>query len=156
MDRPPEPEAAEPGAPEDPALEPGFLDPESPRYQPWAEKQIFNASKEKRPLAEFLEEFGARIEALGGPDQPHWDREHNARALARFVAPAGPQHPRRHRRAGTSRGAGQAGPRQTPQAEGSSAGEGGGARSAGGGGARRRRRRGPRGRGHPAGHAPAP
>jgi hypothetical protein len=76
---------------------PEFLNPESPRYQPWAEKQISNATKEKRPLAEFLEEFDARLAAIGQRESGSWDPQHNERLLAKFSS-AGPAPSRRRRR----------------------------------------------------------
>src|SRR5487761_1442298 len=82
---------------------PEFLNPESPRYQPWAEKQITNAVKEKRPLAEFMREFDATVAAYGELASGSWDPQHQERLLARF-APArpgpAPGRRRRHRRPG--------------------------------------------------------
>ncbi|MGA8206719.1 MAG: hypothetical protein WB867_01640, partial [Candidatus Dormiibacterota bacterium] len=78
---------------------PEFLNPESPRYQPWAEKQISNATKEKRPLAEFLEEFDAKLAAIGPRDSGSWDPQHNERLLAKFSSGgAAPSRRRRRRR----------------------------------------------------------
>jgi hypothetical protein len=80
---------------------PEFLNPESPRYQPWAEKQISNAAKEKRPLAEFLAEFDARLAAIGLRESGSWDPQHNERLLARFSSGgSAPARRRRRRRSG--------------------------------------------------------
>jgi hypothetical protein len=124
---------------------PEFLNPESPRYQPWAEKQLSNATKEKRPLEEFLAEFDARLAAIGQRESGSWDPQHNERLLARFSSTSSaPARRRRRRRPGGQPSAqGQAagvevrrpGPGQ-PQAP-----AGTGAAS----GSRRRRRRRPRG-----------
>lgn len=93
---PPEP-APEVPAPGDPP--PEFLNPESPRYQPWAEKQITNAVKEKRPLPEFMAEFDARVVAYGDISSGTWDPQHQERLLARFSSPRpGGSAPRRRRR----------------------------------------------------------
>lgn len=127
---------------------PEFLNPESPRYQPWAEKQqISNATKEKRPLAEFLAEFDARLAAIGQRESGSWDPQHNERLLARF-SPGGGSAPARRRRRHRSGGrppasqsqaagvaVGQPGAAGQPQAK---AGTGGSSSS------RRRRRRRPR------------
>ncbi|MGH7610707.1 MAG: hypothetical protein ACREN4_01675 [Candidatus Dormibacteria bacterium] len=118
---------------------PEALDPESPRYQPWAEKQLTNASKEKRPLAEFLAEFEERIAAQGGVDHPRWDPERNQRALARLTGASATPRRRRRRRPGS---AAARAPRPAPSPAAKAAPE----TSAGRLGARRRRRRGGRGR----------
>jgi hypothetical protein len=133
---------------------PEFLNPESPRYQPWAEKQISNATKEKRPLAEFLEEFDARLAAIGQPESGSWDPQHNERLLAKFSS-AGPAPSRRRRRRRPSghspvQAAGIEGrrpPSAQPQAQ---------AGTTTASASRRRRRRRPRGnrRGPEAGSAP--
>jgi hypothetical protein len=125
---------------------PEFLNPESPRYQPWAEKQITNATKEKRPLAEFLAEFDARLAAIGQRESGNWDPQHNERLLARFSSGgAAPARRRRRRRPGgrppvqsqvAGVGVGQPAAAGQPQAK-----AGAGTNSA----SRRRRRRRPRG-----------
>jgi hypothetical protein len=79
---------------------PEFLNPESPRYQPWAEKRIFNAIKEKRPLQEFMAEFDSRVTAYGDLSPGSWDPQHNDRLLARFTSPASGPRRRRRRRPG--------------------------------------------------------
>jgi hypothetical protein len=80
---------------------PEFLNPESPRYQPWAEKQISNATKEKRPMAEFLQDFDAKLAVIGQRDSGSWDPQHNERLLAKFSsAPAAPSRRRRRHRPG--------------------------------------------------------
>ena len=66
---------------------PEFLNPESPRYQPWAEKQITNAVKEKRPLQEFMAEFDARVTAYGDIGSGTWDPRHQEQLLAKFSGP---------------------------------------------------------------------
>jgi hypothetical protein len=125
---------------------PEFLNPESPRYQPWAEKQISNATKEKRPLADFLADFDARLAAIGQRDSGSWDPQHNERLLARFASGgSSPARRRRRRRPGGR-------PPAQAQAAGVAVGQSGaagqppakaamGANSA----SRRRRRRRPRG-----------
>ncbi len=114
---PGDPPQADPQAP-DPEPPPPSLDPESPHYQPWAEKQIFNASKEKRPLEEFLADFSARVEAAGQPAIGGWDPTHNERMLARYLPNPAPGRRRRRRPSGRGQGArsnpGQ--PRPTPEA----------------------------------------
>ena len=126
---------------------PEVLNPESPRYQPWVEKQIFNASKEKRPLEEFLAEFEARVAAQGHVAMGAWDPGRNERLLARFSAPASP-HRRRRRRPAAKVGAERApaakpdrrqGPRAGPPSATKATEPGTGAEH------RRRRRRRPRG-----------
>lgn len=78
---------------------PEFLNPESPRYQPWAEKQITNAVKEKRPLQEFMAEFNARVTAYGDIESGSWDPGQQERLLAKFSLPRpGGTSPRRRRR----------------------------------------------------------
>ena len=80
----PGPEGAqEPKGPVEERL-PEFMNPESEHYQPWADKQIFNASKDKRPLAEFLAEFEERLQAAGPVTEPAWEPNRNHRLLARF------------------------------------------------------------------------
>ena len=134
---------------------PEFLNPESPRYQPWAEKQqISNAVKEKRPLAEFLEEFDARLAVLGQRESGSWDPQHNERLLAKFSsagsAPSG--HRRRRRPGGRSPAQVAGGEAQRPVPSPPQAQAGTTSNSA----SRRRRRRRPRGnrRGPEAGSAP--
>jgi len=95
-DDPPAPEQSSDSGPP-----PEFLNPESPRYQPWAEKQISNATKEKRPLTEFLAEFDARLAAIGQRESGSWDPQHNERLLARFSSGgSSPARRRRRRRPG--------------------------------------------------------
>lgn len=148
MDRPeeeltgPPAEQTEAGGPP-----PEFLNPESPRYQPWAEKQITNAVKEKRPLQEFMAEFDARVATYGDIGSGTWDPSHQERLLAKFSnAQRSGSAPRRRRR--RRPGGSPAGPPVTskapnrrppgappqPSTESGSAGE-----------RRRRRRRRPRG-----------
>ena len=79
---------------------PEFQNPESPRYQPWAEKQITNAVKEKRPLQEFLAEFDARLASYGQRASGNWDPQHNDRLLAKFSSSTAPSRRRRRRRPG--------------------------------------------------------
>ncbi|MGH7666477.1 MAG: hypothetical protein ACREN1_04085 [Candidatus Dormibacteria bacterium] len=78
---------------------PEVLDPESPRYQPWAEKQITNAAKEKRPLEDFLAEFDAKLAGYGDRESGSWDPNHQERLLAKFSpATTGSGQARRRRR----------------------------------------------------------
>ncbi len=77
------------------------MNPESEHYQPWADKQIVNAAKEKRPLADFLAEFDERLRASGPISEPVWEVDRNLRLLARFSsAPATPKKRRRRSRSG--------------------------------------------------------
>lgn len=133
---------------------PEFLNPESPRYQPWAEKQISNATKEKRPLAEFLQEFDAKLAVTGQRDSGSWDPQHNERLLAKFSSPGSLPTRRRRRRRPGGRSPAQAAGGETrrpapspPQAQ---------AGTRPNSASRRRRRRRPRGtrRGPEAGSAP--
>lgn len=112
---------SDPDGPEQPAVgdgvgpPPEFLNPESPRYQPWAEKQITNAVKEKRPLEEFLAEFDARVATYGLVESGSWDPQHNERLLARFSSAVVPGRKRRRRRpAGPGAGSPRAVPGQIP------------------------------------------
>ncbi|MGC2192958.1 MAG: hypothetical protein WA751_11575 [Candidatus Dormiibacterota bacterium] len=77
---------------------PEFLNPESPRYQPWAEKQITNAVKEKRPLQEFMVEFDARVVAYGEIGSGNWDPQHQEKLLAKFSSARPNSAPSRRRR----------------------------------------------------------
>lgn len=133
---------------------PEFLNPESPRYQPWAEKQISNATKEKRPLAEFLEEFDARLALIGQRESGSWDPRHNERLLAKFSSPASTpsRRRRRHRPGGHSPAQATGGEARRPVPSPPQAQAGTTTNSA----SRRRRRRRPRGirRGPEAGSAP--
>ncbi|MDA8395855.1 MAG: hypothetical protein M0T72_11595, partial [Candidatus Dormibacteraeota bacterium] len=84
---------------------PEFMNPESEHYQPWADKQIVNASKDKRPLAEFLLEFEQRLREAGPVGEAAWEPDRNQRLLARFdPRPAGPGHKSRRRRRPSGRG----------------------------------------------------
>ncbi|HVB53209.1 MAG TPA: hypothetical protein VNF24_03330 [Candidatus Acidoferrales bacterium] len=130
---------------------PEFLNPESPHYQPWAEKQITNAVKEKRPLQEFMAEFDARVTAYGEIGSGSWDPQHQEGLLAKFSPTRPASTPSRRRRRRRPAGAPVA---QQPQASGQGRRPGPGAppppaAAAAGGGAerRRRRRRRPRGGG---------
>ncbi|MGH7640946.1 MAG: hypothetical protein ACREOL_08590 [Candidatus Dormibacteria bacterium] len=121
---PPE-EASDPhgrGSPAGPPSTPA-LDPESPRYQPWAEKQITNAAKEKRPLKDYLSEFDALIAGQDIRDSGSWDPQHQERVLsARYSAPA-TRPPARRRRRRRSSGPGTTAA-ITPVREGSTAAQG--------------------------------
>jgi hypothetical protein len=97
-------ETPETGPPAPPAPLPEFLNPESTHYQPWAEKQIFNAAKEKRSLDEFMVDFQARLDAYSDLPEALWDPQHQDQLLARFAVGT-PGRSKRHRR---RRGAGQA------------------------------------------------
>ncbi|MGC1185270.1 MAG: hypothetical protein WBA31_09000 [Candidatus Dormiibacterota bacterium] len=126
---------------------PEFLNPESPRYQPWAEKQITNAVKEKRPLKEFLADFDARVVAYGDIGSGTWDPQYQERLLAKFASPGpgggAPRRRRRRRPSGTPAGppaAGRGPNRRPPGSPGQAVAEPGSA-----GERRRRRRRRPRG-----------
>ena len=82
------------------------MNPESEHYQPWADKQIVNASKDKRPLAEFLLEFEQRLREAGPVGEAAWEPDRNQRLLARFdPRPAEPRHKSRRRRRPSGRGA---------------------------------------------------
>ena len=94
----------ETGPPAPAAPLPEFLNPESTHYQPWAEKQIFNAAKEKRSLDEFMVDFQARLAGYSDLPEARWDPQHQDQLLARFPG-ATPSRSKRHRR---RRGAGQA------------------------------------------------
>ena len=99
---PPTEAAGEPApgpAGSDPGALPEFLNPESVHYQPWAEKQISNASKDKRPLAEFMAELELRLSDYGELPTPSWDPGRQEQLLAHFSSP-GPARPRRRRRRG--------------------------------------------------------
>ncbi|MHB8554664.1 MAG: hypothetical protein ACYDCB_03245 [Candidatus Dormibacteria bacterium] len=76
---------------------PEFLDPESTHYQPWAEKQIFNATKEKRPLAAYMADFEERLQAYPELPPAQWDPSRQEQLLARFAAVV-PGRSKRHRR----------------------------------------------------------
>ncbi|HUY24882.1 MAG TPA: hypothetical protein VMV09_06215 [Candidatus Saccharimonadales bacterium] len=133
---------------------PEFLNPESPRYQPWAEKQISNATKEKRPLAEFLEEFDAKLAVIGQRDSGSWDPQHNERLLAKFSSPGSlPNRRRRRRRPGERSSAQVAGGEARLPVPGPPRAQAGTRPNSA---SRRRRRRRPRGtrRGPEAGSAP--
>ncbi len=103
----PPPDLVEPGPEDGPS--PEFQNPESPRYQPWAEKQITNAVKEKRPLQEFMAEFDSRVAAYGDIDSGSWDPQHQERLLAKFnpgrPRPVPSRRRRRHRSANSPPGA---------------------------------------------------
>ncbi|HUY09035.1 MAG TPA: hypothetical protein VMW80_06235 [Candidatus Dormibacteraeota bacterium] len=77
---------------------PEFLNPESPRYQPWAEKRITNAVKEKRPLREFMAEFDTRVTAYGEIGSGSWDPERQETLLAKFSSVRPKSAPSRRRR----------------------------------------------------------
>jgi hypothetical protein len=96
----------ETGPPAPAAPLPEFLNPESTHYQPWAEKQIFNAAKEKRSLDEFMVDFQARLAGYSDLPEARWDPQHQDHLLARFAVGT-PARSKRHRR---RRGAGQASP----------------------------------------------
>ncbi|NNM97436.1 MAG: hypothetical protein HKL89_07510 [Candidatus Dormibacteraeota bacterium] len=99
-DVPESPEASAEAAPESlaPAAPlPEFLNPESTHYQPWAEKQIFNATKDKRTLEAFMADFENRLEAYPELPQPHWDSSRQEQLLARFAV-ASPSRSKRRRR----------------------------------------------------------
>ncbi|MHB1575874.1 MAG: hypothetical protein ACYCX9_05085 [Candidatus Dormibacteria bacterium] len=81
---------------------PEFLNPESIHYQPWAEKQISNASKEKRPLADFMAEMEERLSSYGEVPQARWDPARQEQLLARFAVATPGRSRRRHRRRGSS------------------------------------------------------
>ena len=95
-EEPPAAAAEEPSA----GPPPEFLNPESPRYQPWAEneKRITNAVKEKRPLQEFMAEFDARVTAYGDVGSGNWDPQHQEKLLARFSSARPSSAPSRRRR----------------------------------------------------------
>jgi hypothetical protein len=101
-----------PAAPGSEAL-PEFLNPESVHYQPWAEKQISNASKEKRPLADYMAEMEERLGSYGELPQARWDPERQERLLARFAVTAPGRSRRRHRRRGGATGAAVPSPPET-------------------------------------------
>lgn len=106
-DQGPDPLGSEaPPAAEEPASEPGplpeFLNPESVHYQPWAEKQISNASKEKRPLADFMAEMEERLGSYGELPEARWDPQRQEQLLARFAPSSPGRTRRRHRRRGGS------------------------------------------------------
>jgi|GEM_PF-5659608 len=82
-----------------PGALPEFLNPESAHYQPWAEKQISNASKDKRPLADYMAEMELRLGEYGELPTPGWDPGRQDQLLARFSSPA-PGRTRRRRRRG--------------------------------------------------------
>lgn len=141
------------------------MNPESEHYQPWADKQIFNASKDKRPLEEFLLEFEQRLQEAGPVGEPVWEPGRNQRLLARFdPRPAEPRHKSRRRRRPAGRApapspvAGPSPARQSRSRPPRPAGPPAGATSAPAGGAPRRRRRrrrgGSGGGGTPGGTAP--
>ena len=97
-----QPDEAPPASPDAGGLAggppPEFQNPESPRYQPWAEKQITNAVKEKRPLEEFMAEFDSRVAAYGDIGSGNWDPQHQDRLLAKFSPHRPSSGPSRHRR----------------------------------------------------------
>ena len=114
-DQGPDPLGSEaPPAAEEPASEPGplpeFLNPESVHYQPWAEKQLSNASKEKRPLADFMAEMEERLNSYGTLPEMRWDPERQEHLLDRFAASVPGRSRRRHRRRTGAAGAAAAGP----------------------------------------------
>jgi len=132
----------EPGAAGPPPI-PEILNPESTRYQPWAEKQITNAVKEKRPLEEFMAEFDTRVAAYGDIGSGSWDPQHQDRLLAKFSPHRPSSGPSRRRR---RRSSGALGAQQVPsRAPGRPPGAASSARPVpaepGPGGERRRRRR---------------
>ena len=88
---------AEPKVEAPDAALPEFLNPESTHYQPWAEKQIFNATKDKRALEAFMADFEERLNAYPELPQPHWDPSRQEQLLARFAV-AAPGRPKRRRR----------------------------------------------------------
>lgn len=97
------PEATAPPLPgAEAAALPEFLNPESTHYQPWAEKQIFNASKDKRPLAEFMANFEERLQAYPEMPPPRWDPGRQEQLLARFAVAAPGRVKRRRRRRGAA------------------------------------------------------
>ena len=89
--------SGEPPAEAPAAALPAFLDPESTHYQPWADKQIFNATKDKRPLAAFMADFEERLQAYPELPPAHWDPRRQEQLLARFAAVV-PGRSKRHRR----------------------------------------------------------
>ena len=158
------PESPEGPSPQEERL-PEFMNPESEHYQPWADKQIFNSSKDKRPLEEFLLEFEQRLREAGPVGEPVWEPDRNQRLLARFdPRPAEPPRKSRRRRRPSGRA-----PAVSPAAVPSPArpsrtrparpgGALAGAPGSATGGAprrRRRRRRGGGGGGTPGGAAPS-
>ncbi|HVA22454.1 MAG TPA: hypothetical protein VNN74_10225 [Candidatus Micrarchaeia archaeon] len=78
---------------------PEFLDPESTRYQPWAEKQrqTGNAAKEKRPLEAFLQDLDLTLVGYGEPPPLRWRPWSESSSLARF----GQTEPARDRQPGS-------------------------------------------------------
>lgn len=105
-------DGAEPGAGPPPGSEPlpEFLNPESIHYQPWAEKQLSNASKEKRPLADFMAEMEERLNSYGTLPEMRWDPERQEHLLDRFAASVPGRSRRRHRRRTGAAGAAAAAP----------------------------------------------
>jgi len=94
------PEALAPSASQPPTAPlPEFLNPESTHYQPWAEKQIFNATKDKRPLEAFMADLEERLKAYPELPQAHWDPSRQEQLLARFAVavPSRSKRRRRHR-----------------------------------------------------------
>ncbi len=158
-----------PESPEEPSPPgerlPEFMNPESEHYQPWADKQIFNASKDKRPLEEFLLEFEQRLREAGPVGEPVWEPDRNQRLLARFdPRPAEPRRKSRRRkrpsgRANAASPAAAASParpsRSRPPRSGGAPPATTGSPAGGTPRRRRRRRRGGSGGGTPGGAAPS-
>lgn len=92
---------------------PEFLNPESAHYQPWAEKQISNATKDKRPLSEYMAEMEVRLNGYGDLPAARWDPQRQERLLSRFAVPV-PARPKRRRRRRSAAPTGGARPQSMP------------------------------------------